>query len=83
MQEAERAFDAVVALIQESGAEPVIIGPASDAELEATFASCQASYSRAVATSIRSFSVHRPRILPFLASMWRKTALTSLSSGTA
>ena len=41
MQEAERAFDAVVALIQESGAEPVIIGPASDAELEATFASCQ------------------------------------------
>lgn len=41
MQEAERAFDAVVALIQESGAEPVIIGPASDAELEATVASCQ------------------------------------------
>lgn len=40
LQEAERAFDAVVALILQSGAEPVIIGPASDLELEVAFAAC-------------------------------------------
>lgn len=40
LKEAERAFDAVVSLIVESGAEPVLIGPASDLELEATFAAC-------------------------------------------
>ncbi len=40
LKEAERALDAVVSLILGSGAEPVLIGPASDLELEATFASC-------------------------------------------
>lgn len=40
MQEAERAFDAVVALIQESGAECVVIGPGTDKELNETFAAC-------------------------------------------
>ena len=40
LKEAERAFDAVVSLILESGAEPVLIGPASGLELEAIFASC-------------------------------------------
>lgn len=40
MQEAEKAFDSVVALIQESGAEPVVVGLGTDDELKDAFASC-------------------------------------------
>ena len=40
MQEAEKAFDSVVALILESDAEPVIIGPGTDEELMERFACC-------------------------------------------
>ena len=41
MRAAEKAFDSVVALIRESGAEPVIVGPGTDEELQRKFAGCQ------------------------------------------
>lgn len=41
MKEAERAFDAVVDLIRQSGAEPVLIRPGTDEDLETIFAGCQ------------------------------------------
>ena len=41
MEAAQKVFDAVVELIRESGAEPVVIGPGTAEDLEAMFGTCQ------------------------------------------
>lgn len=41
IEAAQKVFDAVVELIHESGAEPVVIGPGAAEELDAVFGACQ------------------------------------------